>query len=165
MKKKQIGLVMLYLMAIVSANLIVAAFGERVVIINAFLFIGLDLTTRDYLHEIWGGRGLWLKMAVLIAFGSLLSWGLNSNAGMIAVASFAAFSVAGLVDTIIYQCLGKRPFLIRVNGSNVFSSMADSLVFPTLAFGGFLPMITLGQAAAKIGGGFAWSILLRRWRT
>ena len=50
--------VVLYLFAIVAANLLVARFGPSVTIINAFLFIGLDLTTRDGLHEAWGKSGL-----------------------------------------------------------------------------------------------------------
>lgn len=43
--------VIMYLVAIVLANLTVAAFGPRMVIVNAFLFIGLDLTARDRLHD------------------------------------------------------------------------------------------------------------------
>jgi len=46
-------LVSLYLVAIVAANLSVAYFGASASIFNAFLFIGLDLTTRDLLHEQW----------------------------------------------------------------------------------------------------------------
>ena len=45
-------------------------------------------------------------------------------------------------------------------GSNVFGALVDSLVFPTIAFGGFLPWITLGQFAAKVAGGFLWSLVL-----
>jgi len=161
---KQIILITIYLVAIVAANLLTATFGPKMSIINAFVFIGLDLTTRDYLHEVWR-KGLWRKMAALIFSGSLLSWLINNDAGMIAVASFSAFAAAGIVDTVIYQWLKKRPFMVRVNGSNVFSSIADSLVFPTIAFGGFMPFVTLGQIAAKIVGGFMWSFILRRLRS
>ena len=70
--------VILYLVAIVLANLSVAHFGPSAAVVNAFIFIGLDLTTRDELHERWHGRNLWLKMACLIAAGSLLSWFLNN---------------------------------------------------------------------------------------
>ena len=152
----------MYLVAIVAANLLVARFGPAVVVVNAFLFIGLDLTARDHLHDAWRGRGLWRKMAVLIAAGSLLSWVLNRGAGQIALASFVAFALAGVADAVIYHWLGDRARLVRVNGSNMVSAAVDSLIFPTLAFGALMPGVVLGQFAAKVGGGFVWSLVLRR---
>ncbi|MCB8954648.1 MAG: VUT family protein [Ardenticatenales bacterium] len=152
--------VLLYLSAIVLANLSVAAFGPGVTIVNAFLFIGLDLTARDRLHDAWRGNQLLPKMAGLIAAGSLLSWLLNRNAGPIALASFAAFAAAASVDALVYQWLDRYPRWLRVNGSNVPSAAVDSLVFPTLAFGSFLWPIVLGQFLAKTGGGFVWSLIL-----
>lgn len=154
--------VIMYLVAIVLANLSVAMFGPGVTIINAFLFIGLDLTARDKLHEAWHGNKLFVKMASLIAVGSLLSWLLNRNAGQIAIASMLAFGAAAVVDAIIYQILYKHNRMVKINGSNVFSAMVDSLVFPTVAFGSFLPLIVLGQFAAKVFGGFVWSLILTR---
>lgn len=157
----ELGLVLMYLAAIVTANLSVAAFGPAVSILNAALFIGLDLTARDRLHAAWHGRGLVWKMAALIGTGSLLSWLLNRAAGPIALASFVAFAVSATLDTIVYAALGKRAYLVRVSGSNVVSAAADSLIFPTLAFGGFLPWIVAGQFAAKLIGGAVWAWLLR----
>lgn len=154
-------LVILYLAAIVAANLSVAAFGPAVTIVNAFLFIGLDLTTRDALHERWQGNALWWRMLTLIATGSLLSAALNWQAANIALASFVAFLAAGITDTLTYQMLGNRARLFRINGSNVVSAAVDSVVFPTLAFG--LPLlipIMVGQFVAKVAGGFVWSLVL-----
>jgi len=142
----------------------VAWFGPKVTIINAFLFIGLDLTSRDYLHEAWHKRGLAWKMTLLIAIGSIISWVLNRNAGQIALASFIAFASAAIVDTVSYHLLHERDYMIKINGSNVASALIDSVVFPTLAFGVFMPWIILGQFAAKVGGGFIWSLLLKRFR-
>ena len=153
--------VSLYLTAIVLANLTVAWFGPKMVIINAFLFIGLDLTSRDYLHEAWHKRGLIWKMTLLIAAGSIITWILNKNAGQIALASFAAFSLAAIADTVSYHLLKDRIYMVKINGSNVVSAAVDSLVFPTLAFGSFMPLIILGQFAAKVGGGFVWSLILK----
>lgn len=158
-----IWLIGMYLAAIVAANLSVAAFGPAVVVINAFLFIGLDLTSRDRLHEAWAGRGLARKMAALIAAGSLLSWLLNRNAGPIALASFIAFAAAATVDSLAYAVLHERSYALKVNGSNVLSAAVDSLIFPALAFG--LPLlwpIVAGQFVAKVAGGAIWSIVLRR---
>ena len=42
------------------------------------------------------------------------------------------------------------------------TTAVDSILFPTIAFGSFLPLIVLGQFAAKVGGGFVWSLLLNR---
>ena len=150
--------VIMYLTAVVLANLTVAAFGPKMVIINAFLFIGLDLTARDRLHDTWKGNHLVLKMTGLIAAGSLLSWFLNRDAAQIAIASFVAFAAAAIVDAVVYHFLGKYPRWLRINGSNVPSALVDSIIFPTLAFGSFLWPIVLGQFLAKTLGGFVWSL-------
>lgn len=154
--------VVLYLGAIVLANLIVTAFGPASAIVVAFLFIGLDLTARDHLHDAWRGEGLLWKMGALIAAGSLLSWLLNRNAGPVAVASFVAFASAATVDAIVYHLLRRYPRWLRINGSNVPSAAVDSVVFPVLAFGGFPWAVILGQFLAKTLGGFLWSLVLRR---
>lgn len=153
--------IVLYLAAIVSANLLVAQFGPSIAVLNAFLFIGLDLTARDHLHEQWHNRGLVWKMTLLIATGSALSWFLNRDAGQIALASFAAFACAGVADALVYQVLGAKARLLKINGSNVVSAGVDSFVFPALAFG--FPLlwgIMLGQFAAKVLGGGLWSLII-----
>jgi len=155
--------VVLYLVAIVLANISVAIFGSQTAIITAFLFIGLDLTARDKLHEAWHKKGLVWKMGLLIFFGSILSWALNHGAGRIAVASFLAFACAGIVDTFVFQKLIKHSSWIRINGSNVPSALVDSIVFPGVAFG--FPLmygIMIGQFIAKVIGGFLWSLVLTK---
>lgn len=161
---KQCSLIAMYLAAIIAANLIVAKFGPSSVLVVGFLLVGLDLTGRDYLHELWHGKRLWVKMLALIAAGSLLSWLLNRNAGQVALASFVAFASSAIVDTATYHLLGKRAFLLRVNGSNVASSFTDSAIFLTMAFGSFMPLLILAQFGVKVGGGFVWSLVLRRFK-
>jgi queuosine precursor transporter len=155
------GLVGLFLAAIVAANLIITRFGPQATVITAFLFIGLDITARDRLHESWCGRHLWVKMAALIAAGSALSWVVNRDAGQIALASFVAFAASGAADSIVYHGLRNRAWMVKVNGSNVVSAAIDSLIFPTLAFGVLLPAVVIGQFVAKVAGGAAWAALLR----
>jgi hypothetical protein len=157
------GYVLMYLVAIIAANLTVAMWGPSMTIVNAFLFIGLDLTARDKLHDAWHGNGLVWKMAALIATGSVLSWLLNRDAGQIALASFVAFACAAVVDTAAYHLLRNRVWWQRVNGSNVLSAAVDSVIFPTIAFGALLPVIVLGQFAAKVLGGAVWSWVLVYW--
>lgn len=154
--------IILYLTAIVLANLSVAYFGPGATILNAFLFIGLDLTARDNLHDLWKHDKLWFKMLSLIATGSALSYALNRGAGRIAFASMVAFMLAGIVDAIMYHAMRDKTRMQRVNGSNLFSAAVDSIAFPTLAFGSFLPLIVIGQFAAKVLGGFVWSLVLTR---
>ncbi len=159
-----VGLVAVYLVSIVAANLLIVWLGKWMSVVNAFLFIGLDLVTRDLLHDAWHGRRLALKMGALIATGSLLSWLLNRDAAQIAIASFVAFALAATTDTVVYSIAVRRgwPWLQRSNGSNIASAAVDSLVFPTIAFGGLQPALTILQFVAKTMGGFLWSIIFRR---
>ena len=150
-----------YLSAIVAANLLVARFGTAAVIPVAFLLISLDLTGRDGLHELWA-EGRWWKMSLLIGCGSGISWVLNADAGWIGMSSFVAFTTANVLDTIVYQSLKGRNLLWKINISNAVSSLADSTIFLTMAFGSFMPVLILGQFGAKLVGGFLWSLVLRR---
>lgn len=154
--------VILYLGAVVLANPTVTTFEPESAIVVAFLFIGLDLTARDHLHDAWHGEGLLWKMAALIATGSLLSWLLNRESQQVAIASFVAFAAAASVDAFVYHFLRRYPRWLRINGSNVPSAAVDSLVFPVLAFGGFPWPIIVGQFLAKTVGGFLWSLIFRR---
>lgn len=156
-------LIFLYLFAIVCANLLIVRFGAGVSILNAFLFIGLDLSSRDALHERWQHKHLALKMLGLIGSGSILSAIFNLGAFHIAVASFVSFACAGITDTLVYTKMLKQPRLLRMNGSNIASAAVDSLIFPMIAFG--FPVlwgVVVGQFFAKVGGGFLWSLWLRR---
>ena len=156
--------VSIFLLAIVAANLSVAYFGPVSTPINAFILIGLDLSLRDYIHEKWHNKNLGLKMLGLICVGALITYLLNRNAGMICVASVIAFACALAVDTVIYQWLFKRSKMVKMNGSNIGSALTDSILFPTIAFGVFMPWIILLQFLAKVLGGFLWSWVLTRKR-
>ncbi|MDZ7330995.1 MAG: VUT family protein [candidate division KSB1 bacterium] len=156
--------VLIYLSAIVLANLLVLWFGPKVTVINALVLIGLDLTVRDRLHDRWHHRQLWLKMFLLIFAGSLITYLLNRSSLMIGIASVVAFSSAAVVDSIIYSILFRKQFLIKANGSNVGGALVDSVLFPTIAFGVFMPLIVIGQFLAKVSGGFFWSMILDRLR-
>ena len=104
-------------------------------------------------------------MGLLIAAGSTISWILNKDAGPIALASFVAFAAAGVADAVIFHLLRDKTRFLKVNGSNVVSSGVDSLIFPTLAFGGLMPLIVLGQFAAKVFGGAIWYGIIRFFKT
>ena len=157
-------LVLLYLAAIVIANLTLAAFGPAALYFNAFVWIGLDLSCRDRLHDSWRRQGLGWKMGLLILTGSGLSWMLSPAAGWIATSSLVAFALASTCDALVYHRLQRYPYLVRSNGSNVVGALIDSLVFPTLAFGDFSVVTSSLQFVAKFLGGFVWSLLLNHRR-
>ncbi|MCH2242285.1 MAG: VUT family protein [Aquabacterium sp.] len=146
-----------YAAAMLLANFAVAAFGPGVTGINAFLWIGLDLALRDWLHV----RLRPWQMAALIVTTGVLTWVLNPAAGGIALASAIAFSLSSLADWAVFSRL-RGSWLWRANGSNVAGAAVDSLVFPTLAFGSLMPGIVAMQFIAKVAGGAMWAWLLRR---
>jgi uncharacterized PurR-regulated membrane protein YhhQ (DUF165 family) len=153
-------LVGFYVAAIVAANLSVAVFGPWVSPINAFLFIGFDFFARDRLHDQWNGKRLWIKMGALIAASGAISFVLNPASGIIALASVIAFVVAGFADAAAYHAMKDKPYMMRSNGSNVAGSAVDSLLFPAVAFGAFMPEIVALQFAAKVAGAFVWSLVI-----
>lgn len=152
-----IAAIIVYAIAMTLANLSIATFGVWVSPINAFLFIGLDLTLRDWLQmqiKAW-------QMAVLIAVSGALTYALNQDAGMIAVASAASFTLAALADWAVFSKVSGSWFK-RATESNIAGAAVDSVVFPTIAFGVLMPEIIALQFAAKVAGGFAWSVLFRK---
>lgn len=156
--------VIIYIAAIVGANLSVAAFGPWISPINSFVLIGLDLALRDHLHDQWRGKLLWPRMLGLIAAAGAISYALNPASGKIALASVVAFCAAGVVDSLVYHLLRRRGYLVRSNGSNTAGAIADSMLFPTIAFGGFMPAIVVLQFAAKVCGGGIWAWIIHRTR-
>ena len=159
-------LVALYLAAIVAANLSVSHWGPSAAIYNAFLFIGLDLTTRDRLHDLWHGH-LIRNMGLLIAAGSVLSYllglalGTGPFVGRIALASCVAFAAAATADAVTYHLLRRRSWYERVNQSNMVGAAVDSLVFVALWPFGFQFTLAFTLFAAKVAGGVVWSFVLR----
>ena len=157
-----VHLTLIYIAAMTGANLLVAWLGPWFSPINAFFLIGLDLTLRDKLHDAWQGRHLALKIGGLVVVAGLISYLLNPASGKIAVASITAFVCAMTVDSLVYQLMRHRKWVQRANSSNIAGAATDSLLFPTIAFGGLLPHIVLLQFAAKVAGGAVWSLVLNR---
>lgn len=153
-----IASIFIYAVAMTLANLSIATFGVWISPINAFIFIGLDLTLRDWLHvklKMW-------QMGALIASTGLLTYALNPAAGMIAVASAVSFSLAAIADWAVFTKITGSWFK-RANVSNVAGAAVDSIAFPTIAFGVLMPEIIAMQFVAKILGGSIWSYLLMKF--
>jgi queuosine precursor transporter len=154
-----------YVAAAAGANLLAAEFGAAIVPFTAFVLIGFVMTTRDALHDAWQGRQLTLRLGLLIALGSLVSYLINADAARIAIASATAFAASETVNAIVYQPMLRRgvPWMVRVNTGNVPNAVTDSVLFVSLAFG-FLWWVIAAQVLAKVAGGFVWSVVIGRWR-
>ena len=149
--------IVIYAAAIILANHLVSVFGPAITPVNAFVLIGLDLALRDWLHfklKVW-------QMGALIFTTGAITYLLNPAAGQIAVASAVAFTVAAVVDWLVFAKL-KGSWMFRSNASNSAGAAVDSLVFPTLAFGSLMPSIVIAQFVAKVAGGALWTFILRK---
>ena len=149
----------IYIVALVAANLLVAMIGPWFSVVNSFVLIGLDLTLRDKLHDKWDGNPL--KIGGLIAVSGAVSYLLNPASGQIAIASVIAFTLSMIADSFVYQKLKDQSWEKRTTGSNLAGAAVDSLVFPTIAFGGLMLEIVAMQFASKVLGGFIWAKAIR----
>ncbi len=154
-------LVAVYLAAIVAANLITARYGPVASVYNAFALIGLDLITRDRLADFWGTTR-WAKMALLIATGSALSYLIAQDARSVAEASAVSFACAETGEGLLYHLLRRRQWFERANTAAWLGAAIDSLVFPSLAFGGLVWSTSVGQFTAKAAGALLWSAVIVR---
>lgn len=155
------ALVLLYLAAIVAANLTLTHWGPSAIIPNAFFLIGLDLIARDRLADFWGTTR-WAKMLLLIATGGALSYWLNRNAATIAVASTVAFASAELAEALLYHLLRRQRWTERAPKAALLGAAVDSIVFPTLAFSSFSFATSFAQFAAKLAGAVVWTWIIAR---
>jgi queuosine precursor transporter len=150
-----------YLLAIVVANLVVTLFGKAGLILTAVVLIPFDLFARDILHTTWYDHNLKARMAGLILAGSAISFALNRATIKVAIASCVSFALAAGIDFEAFQVLYSKGTRVRMHGSNIFSSLADSAAFVTLVFGFSLGTI-LAQWALKFAGSAAWTELYVR---
>ena len=146
-----------YLMSIVVANLSATHFGIWSTPINAFVLIGLEMATRDYLHV--NLNRLWLL--VIVFAGGILSYMINQDAQNIALASCVAVMLSCTVDYFIFNKVSGTWFK-KSNVSNVGSSISDSIVFPVIAFGVLSPVVILLHIFMKLSGGFIWSNIINK---
>jgi len=151
---------LLYIAAIVAANVGVSIFGPLSSPVIAFFLIGAVLTLRDKLHDLYGpGRVMYL-----ILLGMVISVFFGGNVARIALAGALSFTLSELADTVVYHALRHLPWIKRVNASNVAGAAVDSIFFPSLAFGGFPVGIIILQFIAKTAGGAVWAYVLQYLR-
>jgi queuosine precursor transporter len=147
----------IYIAAICTANLMVAKFGPAITPLNAFFLVGLDMVLRDILHERYGI----MRSIFLSAIAGAISYAINPASGVIALASMISFVAAALVNALIYQLMINKSWMKKSNAGNVAAAAVDSLLFPLIAFGAFLPVIICAQFICKTAGGALWSWILK----
>ncbi len=154
---EQWGMVAAYIVAIVTANLIVARYGQPALVVTAAVLIPFDLVTRDVLHERWQGPSLVRNMAALILSGSVIAALMNIDASRVALASFVAFTAAQTVNALVFAVLVDRTTRFkRMNVSNFFAAAIDSTVFPLIAFA----VVDWRLSVAQWGTKFACGLLM-----
>lgn len=164
--KNLLGLWMiLYLVFVATANVIIGMYGKTATIWVALIFIGPVFTLRDAIHENSPPGTVTRRIFLLILGGGMLSWLLTPAAGRVAFASMLAFLLSESIDALVYIAAHRYSWTVKSNVSNSVGALVDSLVFPLVAFGAFLPGIIAGQLAAKVVGGFIWVLVISIIRT
>lgn len=131
--------VVLYIAAIVAANLTATAFVQVGFIQFAVgtLFFGAIFTLRDRIHS--SGRGFVYKVIGVALVVNVVVALATATPLRIILASFVALALSEIADTEVYQALKRRSWLVRVFGSNAVSIPLDTVLFCLIAFAGVLP--------------------------
>lgn len=154
--------IIIYVGAIILANLLVLWFGKYGLLLSSSLLIPFDFVMRCYFHERWKGTGLVIRLGLLIGSAALATYLINQNSLSIAIASVVGFIFANIMAGLIYQMLIEKPVFYKVNGSDFAAIMVDSVIFQAIAFGSIDPVVMFGQVAIKMLGGLFWFWILFR---
>lgn len=153
MNAKGAAAFIVYVAAIVAANVLTAHFGLVSVgfglLVTAGTYAaGFALLARDFVQRY---ANVWCSLAG-IALGIVLSWFMASPA--LALASGAAFAIAELADLLVYTgTRRKRGFITSAAVSNMVSAPLDTVVFLLIA--GF--PLTWETFAGQLIGKLVWA--------
>jgi uncharacterized PurR-regulated membrane protein YhhQ (DUF165 family) len=153
-------LISLYLISIISANLLLKHFGAYGLWVSSFLLIPFDFVVRCVFHETWSSKQLLTRLLLLTLAASFLTFILNQDAKLIAIASVFGFVSAQLGAGIFYQLNKGKSLFFKVNISDIIAISFDSIVFQFIAFGNISPIVTTGQIVVKFLGGLMWYYIL-----
>lgn len=152
-----------YLGTVPAANLLTAHAGLVPVglglLAPAGVYLGgLALVLRDLTREVLGPRAV----LAAIAAGGAVSWLLAEP--RLALASVAAFVLSELLDGAVYEPLRRRGLMVAVAVSNTVGTIADSVIFLSLAFGSlaFLPGQLLGKTLTTLAALTVIAVVRRR---
>ncbi|AYB46280.1 VUT family protein [Paenibacillus lautus] len=120
-----------YLVAIVSANVVTASttpfqFGVFIVPAGTFI-IGATFILRDFVQKFIGKKNTYYMIAVATILSALTSFVLGDTLWIV-FASILTFLVSETTDTEIYSRL-RLPFAWRVAYSGIVGGFLDSIIF------------------------------------
>lgn len=152
--------ILLYLISIVTANVITAAMaplviGMLIIPMGSFL-IGATFIFRDLVQNKYGRKKTYLFIVIALILSALVS-SLLGDTLLVVFASALSFIVAETTDTEIYTRLN-LPMSWRVFYSGIVGGFLDSVIFVIIGLSplgaGFLPWeavpyAILGQVIAK----------------
>ena len=154
----------LYIAAVVAANLLVKHYGPQAAPAIAFVAVAAVLIFRDQFADLVGSRTRsQVLQAGLIALGALATYLINENAATIAKASVIAFAASELTEQAVYLGLRNRPWMERAPWAAVPAAAVDSVLFITIAFS-FNFWIIAAQFGCKVGGAYLWANAIDRWK-
>lgn len=152
--------VFLYLLAIVTANVVTARFQPLelgvFLIPMGTLFIGLTFILRDLVQNKYGKRKTYLFISIAMFLSALSSYLLGDTLWIV-FASILSFLIAETTDTEIYSRLN-LPMSMRIFYSGIVGGLLDSVIFVILGLSplgaGFIPweavwMAIIGQVLIK----------------
>lgn len=123
--------ILFYLISIVTANVVTAAFAPfqfgMFIVPMGTLLIGATFIFRDLVQNKYGRKKTYLFIFVALGFSALASFMLGDTL-LIVLASAISFVVAETADTEIYTRL-KLPMAWRVFYSGIVGGFLDSVIF------------------------------------
>lgn len=151
-----------FLVAFVAANLIVKHFGATGLIFSSLLLIPFDFICRCLVHEKYTGWKLVFALFCLTLAAAYFTISINRDAKNIARASVLGFTAAQIVAGIVYQFFKRKGtgFFLKVNVSDLFAVIADSIVFQFVAFNSVVWYILVVQICIKFVGGLFWYYII-----
>ncbi len=123
--------VLFYLLVIISANVVTAAFAPLklgiFIVPLGTLFIGVTFILRDLVQNKYGRGKTYLLIMFALFASAVVSFSLGDTL-LIVMASALSFAVAETTDTEIYTRL-KLPMSLRVLYSGLVGGLLDSIIF------------------------------------
>ena len=152
--------ILLYLVSIVTANVVTAAFAPLqlgvFIVPMGTLFIGATFIFRDLVQNKYGRKKTYIFIGTALALSAIVSAILGDTL-IIVLASALSFAVAETTDTEIYTRL-KLPMSWRVFYSGIVGGLLDSVIFVIIGLSPFganflpweaVPAAILGQVIVK----------------
>ncbi|KAF6630648.1 VUT family protein [Paenibacillus sp. EKM208P] len=144
--------IILYIAAIVIANVVTASFQPitvwRFIVPMGTVFIGATFILRDLVQQKYGRKNTYVIIFVALLFSALASWSLGDTLWIVA-ASAITFIFSETFDTEVFTRL-KCSFEKRVLISGTIGGVVDSGLFVIIGLSplgaGFIPWAAVGYA-------------------